>query len=136
MRDEVFDMMTWWFEKGIDGFRMDVISQISKDQRFPDGEQYGLYGNGGRYFTDGPRVQRFCQAFSLSLSAFYCPPASLHKKLSRRYCYCRESSSYAAHTGINRPAPLFRLQAHRHAAYMPMANSGKKPGQLLLKRVK
>lgn len=31
VRDEVFDMMNWWCEKGIDGFRMDVISMISKD---------------------------------------------------------------------------------------------------------
>ena len=30
VRQEVFDMMTWWCEKGIDGFRMDVISMISK----------------------------------------------------------------------------------------------------------
>ena len=37
VRDAVFDMMTWWCEKGIDGFRMDVISMISKDQSFPDG---------------------------------------------------------------------------------------------------
>ena len=30
--------MIWWCEKGIDGFRMDVISMISKDQSYPDGE--------------------------------------------------------------------------------------------------
>ena len=33
VRDEVFDMMDWWLKKGIDGFRMDVISLISKDNR-------------------------------------------------------------------------------------------------------
>ena len=38
VRQEVYDMMTFWCEKGIDGFRMDVISMISKDQAFPDGE--------------------------------------------------------------------------------------------------
>ncbi len=37
VRDEVFDMMHFWLKKGIDGFRMDVISLISKDQTFPDG---------------------------------------------------------------------------------------------------
>lgn len=31
-------MMTWWCEKGVDGFRMDVISMISKDPAYPDGE--------------------------------------------------------------------------------------------------
>ncbi len=37
VRREVFDMMNWWLKKGVDGFRMDVISLISKDQTFPDG---------------------------------------------------------------------------------------------------
>ena len=36
VRDEVFNMMTWWCEKGVDGFRMDVISMISKDPAYPD----------------------------------------------------------------------------------------------------
>ena len=38
VRDEVFDMMDWWLQKGIDGFRMDVISLISKPDGLPDGE--------------------------------------------------------------------------------------------------
>ena len=59
VRDEVFNMMTWWFDKGIDGFRMDVISMISKDQSFPDGEKHGLYGNGGPYYVNGPRIHEF-----------------------------------------------------------------------------
>ena len=71
VRDEVFDMMTWWFDKGIDGFRMDVISQISKDQRFPDGEKCGLYGNGGRYFTDGPREHEFLQEMNRRVLSNY-----------------------------------------------------------------
>ena len=38
VRDEVFDMMDSWFQKGIDGFRMDVISLISKEPAMPDGK--------------------------------------------------------------------------------------------------
>ncbi len=38
VRDEVFDMMNWWLEKGIDGFRLDVINMIGKPQGFPDGD--------------------------------------------------------------------------------------------------
>lgn len=38
VRREVFDMMNWWLDKGVDGFRMDVISLISKDPEFPDGK--------------------------------------------------------------------------------------------------
>ncbi len=37
VRDEVFTMMDWWLQKGIDGFRMDVISLISKPEGLPDG---------------------------------------------------------------------------------------------------
>lgn len=61
VRKEVYDMMTWWLEKGVDGFRMDVISMISKDQRFPDGEkgEGKLYGDFGKYSVNGPRVHEF-----------------------------------------------------------------------------
>lgn len=38
VRNEVYDMMHFWFKKGIDGFRMDVISLISKVEGLPDGE--------------------------------------------------------------------------------------------------
>lgn len=38
VRKEVYDMMNWWVDKGVDGFRMDVISLISKDPAFPDGK--------------------------------------------------------------------------------------------------
>ena len=38
VRDEIFKMMTWWCDKGIDGFRMDVIGMIAKDTSFPSGE--------------------------------------------------------------------------------------------------
>ena len=36
VRKEIFDMMNFWFDKGVDGFRMDVISAISKDTTFPE----------------------------------------------------------------------------------------------------
>ena len=38
LREEVFSMMRRWLEKGVDGFRMDVINLIGKDPAFPDGE--------------------------------------------------------------------------------------------------
>ena len=71
VRDEVFNMMTWWFDKGIDGFRMDVISMISKDQRFPDGEKHGLYGNGGPYYVNGPRIHEFLQEMNRRVLSKY-----------------------------------------------------------------
>lgn len=60
VRDAVFDMMNWWCEKGIDGFRMDVISMISKVQSLPDGKAgKNGYGNFGPYVQNGPRVHEF-----------------------------------------------------------------------------
>lgn len=60
VRAEVYDMMDWWCQKGIDGFRMDVISMISKDQSFPDGEvKGGLYGDMLPYAVHGPRVHEY-----------------------------------------------------------------------------
>ena len=60
VRDKVFQMMTWWCDKGIDGFRMDVISMISKTAEMPDGKvNGGLYGDFGPYCVHGPNVHRY-----------------------------------------------------------------------------
>lgn len=72
VRDAVFDMMNWWCKKGIDGFRMDVISMISKDQSYPDGEMNGgLYGDGGAHFMNGPRVHEFLQEMNQKVLSKY-----------------------------------------------------------------
>ena len=72
VRQEVYDMMKFWCEKGIDGFRMDVISMISKDQRFPDGEMNnGLYGDFGPYCVHGPRVHEFLQEMNHEVLSKY-----------------------------------------------------------------
>lgn len=59
VRQSVFDMMTWWCDKGIDGFRMDVISMISKTEGMPDGEVHGLYGDFTPYCIHGPKVHEY-----------------------------------------------------------------------------
>ncbi len=72
VRQEVYDMMNWWCERGIDGFRMDVISMISKDQRFPDGEvKDGLYGDPSPYYFHGPRVHEFLQEMNREVLSKY-----------------------------------------------------------------
>lgn len=58
VRKEVFDMMTRWSEKGIDGFRMDVISLISKPEGFPDAKVVGLYGD-MNICANGPKVHDY-----------------------------------------------------------------------------
>ena len=71
VREEVFAMMNRWCEKGIDGFRMDVISLISKEQSFPDGPTYGgLYGS-FESCSNGPRVHEFLQEMNNKVLSKY-----------------------------------------------------------------
>lgn len=61
VRREVYRMMNWWLDKGVDGFRMDVISLISKDPDFPDGP-VGITGYAAfNYCANGPRVHEYLQ---------------------------------------------------------------------------
>ena len=71
VRQEVFDMMTWWCDKGIDGFRMDVISMISKTKEMPDGEIQGLYGSFGPYCVHGPNVHNYLQEMNEKVLSKY-----------------------------------------------------------------
>lgn len=73
VRKDIYRMMTWWLEKGIDGFRMDVINAISKDQRFPDSEKLPgqKYGSGWNYTANGPRVHEFLQEMNREVLSKY-----------------------------------------------------------------
>ncbi len=72
VRKEVFDMMNWWCEKGIDGFRMDVISMISKTKEMPDGETHGgKYGDFGKYCIHGPNVHKYLKEMNEKVLSRY-----------------------------------------------------------------
>ena len=71
VRQDVFDMMTWWCEKGIDGFRMDVISMISKTKEMPDGEINGLYGDYGPYCVHGPNIHKYLKEMNEKVLSKY-----------------------------------------------------------------
>jgi len=60
VRHAVHDMMRWWLDRGVDGFRMDVINLVSKDTALPDGPvTSGPYGDGSGAYTCGPRIHEF-----------------------------------------------------------------------------
>ena len=66
VRDAVYEMMRWWLDRGVDGFRMDVINMISKavdptTGALPDGHmQAGArYADGSAAFINGPRNHEF-----------------------------------------------------------------------------
>ena len=71
VREEVFRMMTWWCEKGIDGFRMDVISMISKTKEMPDGPIKGLYGDYASYCIHGPNVHTYLKEMNEKVLSRY-----------------------------------------------------------------
>lgn len=73
LRNDIYDMMRFWLDKGIDGFRMDVINFISKDQNFPDGvkDEGHLYGDGGAYFVNGPRIHEFLNEMNQEVISNY-----------------------------------------------------------------
>ena len=62
-RASVYEMMNWWLDRGVDGFRMDVINFISKDTALPDGPIAAgmLYGDGSPFYIGGPRIHEFLQ---------------------------------------------------------------------------
>ncbi|PJG58034.1 alpha,alpha-phosphotrehalase [Aeromonas cavernicola] len=65
VRAEVKNIIHFWANKGVDGFRLDVINLISKDQAFPNDE----IGDGRRFYTDGPRIHEFLQDVSRDVFA-------------------------------------------------------------------
>ncbi|NHM29537.1 glycoside hydrolase family 13 protein [Neobacillus terrae] len=73
LRNEVYDMMKWWLDKGIDGFRMDVINFISKEEGLPDGEAGPghRYGDGSPHFMNGPRIHEFLQEMNKEVLSKY-----------------------------------------------------------------
>ncbi|MFM5070858.1 alpha,alpha-phosphotrehalase [Aeromonas veronii] len=65
VRAEVKKIIHFWAKKGVDGFRLDVINLISKDQAFPNDE----IGDGRRFYTDGPRIHEYLQDVSRDVFA-------------------------------------------------------------------
>lgn len=62
VREEVIDMVNWWLDKGVDGFRMDVINYISKEPGLPQGNE--IIGDmmeftGIEQYYYGPKLHQF-----------------------------------------------------------------------------
>jgi oligo-1,6-glucosidase len=61
VRQAVYAIMRWWLDRGVDGFRMDVINMISKDTSLPLAEPRpgSPYGPGDQHFSVGPRNHEY-----------------------------------------------------------------------------
>ncbi|NOT46805.1 MAG: alpha-glucosidase [Acidobacteria bacterium] len=70
LRQEIYDAVRFWFDKGVDGFRMDVITFISKDVPFK--ELPAKYdGNFVQYYAEGPRLHEYLQEFNREVLSKY-----------------------------------------------------------------
>jgi len=70
VREEIYKMMRFWFDKGVDGFRMDVIPFISKDTTFPElPAEYN--GDMIRYYANGPHLHEYLQEMNREVLSKY-----------------------------------------------------------------
>ena len=60
VREEIFDVVKFWKDKGVAGFRLDVVNLISKPEKFED----DFEGDGRRFYTDGPNIHKFLKELS------------------------------------------------------------------------
>ncbi|WP_350291429.1 alpha-glucosidase [uncultured Croceitalea sp.] len=70
VREEIYDAIRFWFDKGVDGFRMDVIPFISKDIEYPElPKKYK--GNFVLYYSEGPRLHEFLHEMNQQVLSKY-----------------------------------------------------------------
>jgi oligo-1,6-glucosidase len=65
VRHAIYAMMRWWLDRGVDGFRMDVINFISKNPELPDGTTTGLLGE--EHYQNGPRIHDFLHEMNVEV---------------------------------------------------------------------
>ncbi|MCM3616475.1 alpha-glucosidase [Sutcliffiella horikoshii] len=73
LREEIYSMMKWWLDKGIDGFRMDVINFISKAEGLPDGETKPgkNLASGSKHYRNGPKIHEYMKEMNQKILSQY-----------------------------------------------------------------
>jgi oligo-1,6-glucosidase len=145
VRQAIYAMMRWWLDRGVDGFRMDVINMISKDTSWPDTEPRpgSRYGPGDQYFTCGPRNHEFLQEMyrevfagraghvltigempgvTLPQAVLFTDPA--RHELDMVFQFEHVQLDYGAHKYDLRPLPLSALKASLAAWQAGLAERG------------
>jgi oligo-1,6-glucosidase len=70
VREEVYNLMRFWLDKGVDGFRLDVVTYFSKDPNFHD-HDYSGYHHLSKHYHSGPRIHDYLQEMNREVLAFY-----------------------------------------------------------------
>lgn len=74
VREAVHDVLRFWLDRGVSGFRMDVINLISKVQSFADAEitvKENKYQPGSKFFANGPRLHEFLKDINQKVLSKY-----------------------------------------------------------------
>jgi oligo-1,6-glucosidase len=75
LRQEIYKMMAFWFEKGVDGFRMDAISFISKDNSYPVISKRDIkekyHSDWAYYYSSGPHLHEYLQEMNKEVLSKY-----------------------------------------------------------------
>ncbi|GAB6089008.1 alpha-glucosidase [Spirochaeta dissipatitropha] len=71
LRERVYEMMRWWLDRGVDGFRMDVINLISKTPGLPDGAEGNGLLVGKEHYVNGPRFLEFMDEMNREVLSRY-----------------------------------------------------------------
>ena len=59
VREECYKILEFWANKGVDGFRLDVVNLLSKTPGLPDDPIVGPKGDGRTHYADGPRIHEY-----------------------------------------------------------------------------
>ena len=93
LRQEVYKMMRWWLERGVDGFRMDVISFISKVAGYPSMDECDYKGI--HPFVSGPHIHEYLQEMNREvLSKYDCVTVA-----ETPGCYIEDAKNYGPADG-------------------------------------
>ncbi|MCF0147382.1 MAG: alpha,alpha-phosphotrehalase [Clostridium sp.] len=71
LREEIYKMMRYWLDIGVDGFRLDVINLLSKDTRFLDDDFKSANRDGRRFYTDGPKIHEYLNLINKEVFSKY-----------------------------------------------------------------
>ncbi len=96
VRKNIIDILNFWLDKGIDGFRFDVFNMFSKVYPFADDHAKDSYQKGAPFYIDGPRIHEFLKELnekSLSLHDSYTVGESFHPSEENAHEYVKEANN-------------------------------------------
>ena len=95
VRKEITDILNFWLDKGVDGFRFDVFNMFSKVYPIRDDDSRDSFQKGAPFYVDGPRMHEFLKELnqkSFSLYDIFTVGESFHPSAENAREYVREGN--------------------------------------------